>query len=366
MKTTLESLMQELEAKEEQIRLLKRECDDRLRLLNQAELRMQEMTGQKGGRVALRSWVLAVYRTLPRRHGNHALSTLFRPKLGSLKQNNPRPLILPRHYYCTEPPESHPVISIVTPSLNQVRFLMRTIESVLNQEYSRLEYVIWDGASTDGTKEMLEGFGHQVFTWESAPDDGQADAINMGFRRTTGEIMAYLNSDDLLLPGCLNYVARFFDEHPEVDVIYGHRVLIDDQGREIGRWVLPRHDDEVLQWVDYLPQETLFWRRRIWQKTGGSLDIKFRYAMDWDLILRFIEAKAKFVRVPRFLGAFRVHADQKTTAARKAWGEPEVAKLRERCQGRPVTPEEALWKVRGYLLRHVVLDLLYRTRIVKF
>ena len=254
----------------------------------------------------------------------------------------------------------------MTPSLNQAPFLARTIESVLNQEYSRLEYVIRDGASTDGTKELLEGFTREALICESAPDDGQADAINMGFRKTTGEIMAYLNSDDLLLPGCLNYVAGFFDEHPEVDVIYGHRVLIDDQDREIGRWVLPQHDSEVLQWVDYLPQETLFWRRRIWEKIGGSLDTSFKYAMDWDLILRFINEKAKFVRVPRFLGAFRVHENQKTTAASRAWGEPEVARLRERCQGRPVTPEEALWKVRGYLLRHVFLHLLYRAKIVRF
>ena len=178
--------------------------------------------------------------------------------------------------------------------------------------------------------------------------------------------MAYLNSDDVLLPGCLNYVARFFEEHPAVDVIYGHRVLIDDQDKEIGRWILPRHDNEALQWVDYLPQETLFWRRRIWEKIGGSLDISFRYAMDWDLILRFIQEKARFVRAPRFLGAFRVHENQKTTAASRAWGEPEVARIRERCQGRPVTPEEALWKVRGYLLRHVFLHLLYHAKIVRF
>jgi glycosyltransferase involved in cell wall biosynthesis len=366
MKTTPESLMQELEAKEEQIRLLKRECDDRLRLLNQAELRLEEMTGQRGGRVALRSWALAVYRTLARRQGNRALWILFRPKLGALRQHEPRCLALPRDYCDVEPLESPPVMSIVTPSLNQAQFLERTIESVLNQGYARLEYVVRDGASTDGTKELLEKFPHHALSWESAPDNGQADAINKGFQRTTGEIMAYLNSDDLLLPGCLNYVAGFFEEHPEVDVIYGHRVLIDDQDREIGRWILPQHDNEAFQWVDYLPQETLFWRRRTWEKIGGSLDISFKYAMDWDLVLRFIQERAKFFRVPRFLGAFRVHDSQKTTAASKAWGEPEVARIRERCQGRPVTPEEALWKVRAYLLRHVVLDFLYRAKIVRF
>jgi glycosyltransferase involved in cell wall biosynthesis len=366
LKKSIEPLILELEAKEEQIRLLKHECDERLRLLNQAELRLEEITGERGGLIALRSWVLAVYRTLLQRHKSRALSTLLRPKLGALRHHEPRQLALPRHYYLTEPPDSQPAISIVTPSLNQVQFLARTIESVLSQECPRLEYVIMDGGSTDGTRELLAGFSHQSLTWESAPDDGQADAINRGFGRTTGEIMAYLNSDDLLLPGCLSYVARFFDEHPEVDVIYGHRVLIDDQDREIGRWIMPRHDSEALQWVDYVPQETLFWRRSIWEKIGGCLDIGFRYAMDWDLLLRFIEQRAEFVRVPRFLGAFRIHEDQKTTAARKKWGEPEVARIRERCQGRPVTPEEAFWKVRGYLLRHLFLHLLYRAKIVRF
>ena len=81
-----------------------------------------------------------------------------------------------------------------------------------------------------------------------------------------------MNSDDLLLPGTLNYVAGYFEKHPDVDVVYGHRVLIDEYDREIGRWVLPPHDDEILSWADYVPQETLFWRRRIWDKTGAAMD----------------------------------------------------------------------------------------------
>jgi len=145
-------------------------------------------------------------------------------------------------------------------------------------------------------------------------DSGQAQAINRGFALTCGEIMAYLNSDDSLLPGCLNYVGTYFADHPEVDVVYGHRVLIDEEDREIGRWVLPRHTDEVLAWADYIPQETLFWRRRLWEAAGSSVSEEFRFAMDWDLILRFRDAGAKIVRVPRFLGAFRVHTDQKTSA----------------------------------------------------
>src|SRR5262249_23541680 len=145
------------------------------------------------------------------------------------------------------------------------------------------------------------------------PDEGQTQAINLGFQHTSGEIMAYLNSDDLLLPGSLAYVAGYMAAHPEVDVVYGHRILIDECDDEVARWVLPRHDDRVLTWANFVPQETLFWRRRIWERVGGTLDASFQFAMDWDLILRFREAGARFVRLPRFLGAFRVHARQKTS-----------------------------------------------------
>src|SRR5439155_11875113 len=119
---------------------------------------------------------------------------------------------------------------------------------------------------------------------------GQAHAINLGFRHATGEILAYLNSDDLLLPGALAYVANHVVRHPEVGVVYGHRVVIDADGREVGRWVLPPQDDASLVWDDYVPQETMFWRRRAWERVGARLDETFHFALDWDLILRFRQA----------------------------------------------------------------------------
>ena len=155
-----------------------------------------------------------------------------------------------------------PTISIVTPNLNQGKYLGRTIRSVADQSYPHLEYVIEDGASTDNSVQVIEEFASHITHWESAPDSGQADAINRGMRKTTGQIMAYLNSDDLLLPGSLSYVARYFATHPKVDVVYGHRLLIDEHDREIGRWISPPHDDKLIAWADYIPQETLFWRRR--------------------------------------------------------------------------------------------------------
>ena len=159
--------------------------------------------------------------------------------------------------------------------------------------------------------------------------------------------MAYLNSDDLLLPGAVPYVTAYFAAHPEVDVVYGHRVFIDADDQEIGRWVLPPHSDRMLLWADYVPQETLFWRRRIWDRIGGALDESFQFAMDWDLLLRFRNAGARIVRLPRFLGAFRVHPEQKSQALRLSVGEKEMALLRLRQHGREVTRQEIRTAILG-------------------
>lgn len=286
---------------------------------------------------------------------------LTKPRIGSLRHYPPRPLLVPASYLEVEPPQQTPTISIVTPSFQQGRFLERTIGSVLGQQYPALEYVVQDGNSTDETTAVLRRFDGRLTHWASEPDSGQADAINRGFRHTTGEIMAWLNSDDLLLPGALAFVARYFDEHPEVDVVYGDRLMIDDDDSEIGAWILPRHDDVMLTLADYVPQETLFWRRRIWNAVGGSVDDGFHYAMDWELLLRFREAGARIVHVSRFLGAFRVHDEQKTTAE-DAVGAEECAWLRRRVHGRDVPLSEVIVRIRPYLRRHVFVHTRYRLR----
>ncbi|MBI5937533.1 MAG: glycosyltransferase [Betaproteobacteria bacterium] len=269
-------------------------------------------------------------------------------------------MVVPGKYRVLPKLANPPRISIVTPSYNQAAFLEQTIKSVLDQGYPNLEYVVQDGGSKDGSREVLERYSAEFSHWESAPDGGQTNAINLGFRHTTGEIMAYLNSDDLLLTGTLHYVADYFAKHPDVDVIYGHRINIDEVGLEVGRWVMPPHDGAVLSWADFIPQETLFWRRRIWDRIGGSLDESFHFAMDWDLLLRFRDAGAKFVRLPRFLAAFRVHPQQKTMAEIGDVGFKEMARLRERCHGRQVSPAEIKLGVASYLMRHVVWDKIQR------
>jgi glycosyltransferase involved in cell wall biosynthesis len=281
------------------------------------------------------------------------------PRLGILRHHLPEALQVPTSYLRTTPPQQAPTISIVTPSYEQGSYLERTIYSVVNQNYPKLEYVVQDGGSSDETEAVIRHFERSLSHWASEPDEGQADAINRGFVHTSGEIMAYLNSDDLLLPGSLAYVARYFAEHPEVDAVYGHRVLIDEHDRQIGVWVMPPHDDATLSYADYVPQETLFWRRSLWERAGGQIDPSLKFAVDWDLLLRFRKAGARMVRLPRFLGAFRVHAEQKT-GRQQALCDEESDLLRRRELGRSLGDEEIWARVQPYMRRHVVYHTLHR------
>lgn len=280
----------------------------------------------------------------------------WRPKIGVLKQHSPQPIRLPSRYSRRPSLPGYPVVSVVTPSLNQVAFIERTIRSVLDQGYPRLEYHVQDAASTDGTREVLTRNATGLMSWESRADNGQSHALNLAFQRTGGEIMAYLNADDVLLPGALHAVVSFFLRHPQIDVVYGNRLLIDEHDLQIGRWVLPPHDDAVLPWADFVPQETLFWRRRIWDRAGARIDEEFDFAMDWDLLLRFRDAGARFARLPRFLGGFRVHPAQKTSARIHDLGLTEMQRLRERCHGRVVNPEDINRHIAWYLVKHRFWD----------
>jgi glycosyltransferase involved in cell wall biosynthesis len=278
----------------------------------------------------------------------------------TMYQHPPIPLYIPKQYHDVALPSAEvlPSVSIVTPSFNQGQFLERTIQSVLGQRYPKLEYILMDGASTDETAGILTKYRTQLKQVESRKDAGQANALNLGFRHTTGEIMAWLNSDDLFLPGTLPTVVNFFQQHPEIDVVYGLRISIDSQDREIGRWIIPLQAETFLPWANYIPQETLFWRRRIWEQVGGYIDESFHFNLDWELLLRFQKIGARFARLPRFLGAFRVHSLQKT-AVLGAISRQEMDRLHTRYHGRPVEWLEIRYHVRRYLARCVWRYLLY-------
>jgi ADP-heptose:LPS heptosyltransferase len=230
-----------------------------------------------------------------------------------------------------------PKIGIVTPSYCQPAFLESTILSILNQNYPGLLYAVQDGGSRDTSPEIIKRYASRLTHWESEPDKGQADAIRKGFSRIAPElgpqdIMAWFNSDDLAAPRALAFVAAYFARHPEADVIYGHRIIIDDADREVGRWIMPRHEEDSIEWIDYVPQETLFWRKRAWDLAGG-IDPSFQFALDWDLLARFQQAGCRIIRLPYFLGCFRVHSGQKTSQVIHTTGADEMARIRLRFHG---------------------------------
>lgn len=222
-----------------------------------------------------------------------------------------------------------PRISIVTPSYNQASYIGWTVRSVLLQRYPNLEYLVLDGASKDDTMDVLNRYADHLAYLVSEKDKGQSDAIHKGFARCTGDIMAYLNSDDMLSPGTLHLVARYFAENPDVDVVYSHRVTVDAHNRVRWYWILPRHSNWYqLRW-DLIPQETCFWRRRMFEKCG-NVDPTLRFAIDYDLFARFMQAGAKFVRLERFLGVFREHDAAKTSQWMETVGAKEINGIRKK------------------------------------
>jgi glycosyltransferase involved in cell wall biosynthesis len=291
------------------------------------------------------------------------LRRVIRPRVWTYHQYASRRLKVDPAYALETAPEAPPRIAIVTPSLNQAHFIRATIDSVLTQNYPNLAYRVEDGGSADNTQAILESYGDKI-AWQSESDSGQANAINRGFQHVDGEIMAYLNSDDTLLPGTLAYVARAFRDNPDVDVVYGHRIYIDADGFEIGRCVLPPHDPDTLKWADYIPQETMFWRRKVWDAVG-SFDESFDYALDWDFLLRVQAAGFRFKRLPRFLSCFRAHEAQKTTSLQHV-GDREMHLLRIRYLREPQGTYEIRQGIKGYLVRQKFCEVMYRLRLFRY
>ncbi len=210
-------------------------------------------------------------------------------------------------------------ISVVTPSLGQGRYLERTLRSVLDQRGDfELEYRVQDGGSTDGTLEVLRRYQDRL-AWRSEPDGGQAEAVNRALRAATGEVIGWVNSDDLLRPGALDRVARVFRERPDVLWVHGGCDIVDEEDRPIRRWVAAykdrrcrRFSRRALLLENFVSQMTVFWRRELLER-AGYLDESLRYTFDYDLWLRFA-ALGDPVYLPEPLAAFRWYRESKSGA----------------------------------------------------
>ncbi len=200
--------------------------------------------------------------------------------------------------------------SIITPSFNQAEFIERTILSVLNQEYDSFEHWIIDGASTDGTIEILRRYPH--LRWISEPDGGQGHAVNKGFARATGDILGWLNSDDTYAAGAFEEAAAWFERDPELGMVYGSCTMMDvhDRVLEVAEppdWNLNRL---VRARYSYIPNPTVFLRRDVVSVVGG-VDETLRYVLDYDFFVRAGQ-RFKVARIPSILGAFRHHLTAKS------------------------------------------------------
>lgn len=263
----------------------------------------------------------------------------------------------------------HPLVSIVTPSFNQAGFIEETIRSVLNQDYPRVEYIIIDGGSNDGSVEIIQryaaqgsqlriplsGVAHSLSAWVSEPDQGQTDAINKGFARTQGDILAWLNSDDVLLPHAVSEAVEFLQTHPEVGMVYGDANLIDQDGKVIGKFPARQTDYRRLrQGYVHIPQQAAFFRASLWRQVG-PLDPTFYFAMDYDLWVRLARL-APLQYLPKLWASFRLHGTGKSVIANdRCW--PEMLRVHYREGGNWFSPLVFKARIRPLIYSWIPLKL---------
>ena len=202
-----------------------------------------------------------------------------------------------------------PKISIVTPNYNGAAYLEETILSVLNQKYPNLEYIIVDGGSSDDSLEIIKKYEQELACWISEPDRGMYDAIQKGFNRSTGEIMAWINSDDMYHKNVFYTIADVFSSFKQVNWLVGATTIYDEQSRTVATYqsrAFTKFDfyNYDFKWIQ---QESVFWRRIIWEKSGSSLNTNLKYAGDFDLWLKFFQADRLFI-MNALIGGFRYHS----------------------------------------------------------
>jgi glycosyltransferase involved in cell wall biosynthesis len=245
-----------------------------------------------------------------------------------------------------------PLVSIITPSFNQGKFLEETILSVLNQDYKNIEYIIVDGGSDDNTLEVIQKYQSRLAWWASEPDKGQTDAINKGFNRAKGEILAWLNSDDVYSSGAVREAVQYLVDNPQIGMVYGDLDFIDEKGKVIGKFNAAQTDlPKLRRGFVHIPQPSAFFRAEHWKKVG-PLDPSFFFAMDYDLWTR-LAAVTELKYLPgKTWAKFRLHSEGKTiNADDRCW--PDMLRVHYRDGGKPWAPI-----VLKYWLRKIAAPLL--------
>ena len=227
--------------------------------------------------------------------------------------------------------KKEPLVTIVTPSYNQEDFIEETIQSVINQDYENIQYIIVDGGSTDGSVAIIRRYKDKISKWISECDQGQTDAINKGFSFAEGEIIKWLNSDDTMLPHAVSEAVQFLTDNPTIGLIYGDANYIDKDSEVIGRFPAAQTTLKKLRsGYVHIPQQASFFRKSLWDQVG-PLDPKFYFAMDYDLWVR-LASVSEIKYLPNLWANFRLHENAKTVSADdRCW--PEMLRVHYRDGG---------------------------------
>jgi len=225
-----------------------------------------------------------------------------------------------------------PLVSVITPSYNQAQYLEDTIQSVIQQDYPNLEYIVVDGGSTDGSLEVIERYKNKLAWWVSEPDEGQADAINKGFRKSSGEIIAWLNSDDLYLPGTISSAVEVFENNSQAGVIYGNAVSADADGRLLNKLSFSNWGTLDFLKFNIICQPAVFMKRSLVEKVG-YLDASYHFFLDHQLWIR-LSRETEFLHHPQVWAVSRYHQDAKNVTMASECG-AEVIKIMDWAENEP-------------------------------
>lgn len=228
-----------------------------------------------------------------------------------------------------------PLVSIIIPSYNQARFLEFTIQSILEQDYPNLEILLVDGGSTDGSVDIIRRYADRFAWWVSEKDKGHADALNKGFARAKGEIIAWLNSDDTYYPGAISDAVRILQENPDVGLVYADADLTDENGKIIGRFASRQTDyKKLLRGSVHIPQATTFFRADLYRQVG-ALSLSLFFAFDYDLWVRLSKV-SRLLYVPHRWATFRLH-DEGKSVKNDDRCYPDMLKVYERERGKGIS-----------------------------